>query len=98
LARDRLSVEDRREYDYLENIRSHNLSMIASAKDEGRFETEGIYESLLAEKERIITEREHIIAEKERLLAEREQIIARERAEKERVLAKLAALKNDERK
>ncbi|MDR2449942.1 MAG: hypothetical protein LBD52_08305, partial [Prevotellaceae bacterium] len=87
LARDRLSVEDRREYDYLENIRSHNLSMIASAKDEGRFE----YESLLAEKERII-------AEKERLLAEREQIIARERAEKERALAKLAALKNDERK
>jgi predicted transposase/invertase (TIGR01784 family) len=84
LARDRLSVEDRREYDYLEKIRSHNLSMIASAKDEGRFETEETYGAILAEKERII--------------AEKEQVIAHERAEKERALAKLAALKNEEHK
>jgi predicted transposase/invertase (TIGR01784 family) len=91
LARDRLSAEDRREYDYLEKIRSHNLSMIASAKDEGRFEIEDEYEPLLAEKDRII-------AERERLLAEQEQTIAQERAEKERLLAELAALKNDKRK
>jgi predicted transposase/invertase (TIGR01784 family) len=84
LARDRLSVEDRREYDYLEKIRSHNLSMIASAKDEGRFEIEDEYEPLLAEKDRII--------------AEQEQTIAQERAEKKRLLAELAALKNDKHK
>ena len=91
LARDRLSAEDRREYDYLEKIRSHNLSMIASAKDEGRFEVEDEYEPLLAEKDRVISE-------KDRLLAEQEQTIAQERAEKKRLLAELAALKNDKRK
>ncbi|MDR0691724.1 MAG: Rpn family recombination-promoting nuclease/putative transposase [Prevotellaceae bacterium] len=91
LARDRLSAEDRREYDYLEKIRSHNLSMIASAKDEGRFEVEDEYEPLLAEKDRVISE-------KDRLLAEQEQTITQERAEKDRLLAELTALKNDERK
>jgi predicted transposase/invertase (TIGR01784 family) len=100
LARERLSPEDRREYDYLEKIRSHNLSMIASAKFEGRFEAE----EFIAEKERVIkekdqviaqerVEKERIVAEKDQVIAEKDQALAQERAEKERLLAELAALK-----
>ena len=70
--------------------------MIASAKDEGRFEVEDAYEPLLAEKDRVIAEKERLLVEKERLLAEREQTLAQERTEKERALAKLAALKKDQ--
>jgi predicted transposase/invertase (TIGR01784 family) len=121
LARERLSPEDRREYDYLEKIRSHNLSMIASAKFEGRFEAKALIaekdqiiaqeriekeriaaekDQALAEKERIVAEKdqalaekEQALAEKERIVAEKDQALAQERAEKERLLAKLASLK-----
>jgi predicted transposase/invertase (TIGR01784 family) len=63
LARDGLTVEERREYDYLQDIRSENLSMIASAKDEAAVE----FEEVLAEKDKTIA---HERAEKERILAE----------------------------
>ena len=74
MDRDQLTVAERREYDYVQDIRSHNLSMIASAKDEGRFEVEDKYEPLLAEKDRVIAqeraEKEYLLTEKDRLLAE----------------------------
>jgi predicted transposase/invertase (TIGR01784 family) len=89
LVRDNLTPEERKEYDYLQNDRSHQLSMIASAKGEAWVEIE----QKLAEKDAAIAEKDAAIAEREAALAEKEAAIARERAEKEAALAELAALK-----
>ncbi|MDR1918152.1 MAG: hypothetical protein LBQ65_00720, partial [Tannerellaceae bacterium] len=86
LSRDKLSPEEREEYDYLQDIRSHELSMMASARDEAWIEVSQKYEPLLAEKDAVISEKDAAIAEKEAALA-------RERAEKEALAAKLATLK-----
>ncbi|MDR3188622.1 MAG: Rpn family recombination-promoting nuclease/putative transposase [Prevotellaceae bacterium] len=77
LARENLTVEEQREYDYLQRVRSENQSAFASAKDEGIMEGE-----LNARKKF------------EPIIVEQEQALARERAEKEALLAKLAALES----
>ncbi|MDR2120710.1 MAG: hypothetical protein LBP64_07525, partial [Tannerella sp.] len=59
---------------------SHSLSMMASSRDEAEF--------------KIRNELEPIIAEKDAIITEKDAVIARERAEKEALLAELAALKN----
>ncbi|MDR1918703.1 MAG: hypothetical protein LBQ65_03530, partial [Tannerellaceae bacterium] len=89
------------EYDYLQDIRSHELSMMASARDEAWIEVSQKYEPLLAEKDAVINEKEAainekdaVIIEKDAALAEKEAAIARERAEKEALAAELAALKS----
>ncbi|MDR1593160.1 MAG: hypothetical protein LBS43_01590 [Prevotellaceae bacterium] len=48
----------------------------------------------LEEKDKIISEKDTVIAEKDTVIAEKEAVIARERAEKEALIAKLAALEN----
>ncbi|MDR0682148.1 MAG: hypothetical protein LBG15_09935, partial [Dysgonamonadaceae bacterium] len=105
LDRDNLTSEERSDYDYLEQIRSENRSMIFTAKYEGEFEERKKREKVeaeLAEKEAELTKREAILvkerAEKERALAEKERALAekeRALAEKEALATELAALKAD---
>jgi predicted transposase/invertase (TIGR01784 family) len=85
LDRDKLSPDEKSEYDYLQRLRSEDLSAMASSNATGRYEARKEYEGVIAEKEAVITEKEAIITEKE-------AVIARERAEKETLLAEKAAL------
>jgi predicted transposase/invertase (TIGR01784 family) len=64
LDRDRLSAEERRAYEYSLNQRSHDLSMIASAKLEGKIE--GIEEGK-TEREKLAKDLETALAELARL-------------------------------
>jgi predicted transposase/invertase (TIGR01784 family) len=68
LDRDKLSPEERRTYDYVQMQRSHDLSMIASSKLEGRVEgrEEGRAEGR-AEREKLAKELETALAELARL-------------------------------
>ncbi|MDR1668023.1 MAG: hypothetical protein LBS03_10120 [Bacteroidales bacterium] len=51
----RLSLpEEKADYDYAKNEKSHNLSQIASAKETGRSEVEAKYSKALEEKDRKI--------------------------------------------
>jgi predicted transposase/invertase (TIGR01784 family) len=96
LAYDRLTEKERLEYAALCSERSHRLSMIASAKAEGREEIE----PLIAEKDAIIAaEREALAAEREAnaakdaaLAAERKANAAKDAA-LARALAELATLR-----
>jgi hypothetical protein len=75
LARDKLTPDERKAYDYLLNQRSHDLSMIASSKlegreegrieglEEGRIEREKLTEDLVKEREKL----EEALAELARL-------------------------------
>jgi predicted transposase/invertase (TIGR01784 family) len=96
LARDKLSSEERADYDRLLRIRSDNLSTIATAKYEGAFEEQEKREKVeakLAEKEQALAEKERALTEKEQALVEKEQALVKERAEKETLATELAALK-----
>jgi predicted transposase/invertase (TIGR01784 family) len=92
LDRDKLSPEEKAEYDYLERLRSEDLSAMASSNATGRFEARKEFEGIIAEKETLLAEKEAVIAreraDKEAAIAEN----ARERAEKETLLAEKAAL------
>ena len=68
LNRDKLSPEERRTYDYLQTQRSHDLSMIASSKLEGRIE--GREEGRKEGREEGRKEREKLAKELEAALAE----------------------------
>jgi hypothetical protein len=95
LDRDNLTSEERSDYDYLEQIRSENRSMIFTAKYEGEFEERKKREKAeaeLAEKEAELAEKETELAEKETELTKREAILVKERAEKERALAEKETL------
>jgi hypothetical protein len=87
LKRDNLTPEERREYDYLQRLRSENLSTIESSKLEGRLEGR--------EEGRI--ERERIVKELEREREEREREQKRFAEENERLLAEIARLKQKSR-
>jgi predicted transposase/invertase (TIGR01784 family) len=87
LDRDKLTPEERADYNYVQRLRSENLSTIATSKAEAREEVRREYEPLLAEKESALAEKDAALAEKETVIAEKETVIARERAEKEALLA-----------
>jgi predicted transposase YdaD len=78
LDRDRLSPKERKTYDYLQNIRSHELSMIASSKLEGREEgrEEGRIEGRKEGREEGRIEREKLEKDLEKLTKEHEAILA----------------------
>jgi predicted transposase/invertase (TIGR01784 family) len=95
---DKLSDEERREYEALRHDRSEKLSMVASAKAEGRFEgrMEGKmeatkqYEPIIAEKDAALAAERKALAEKDATLAEKDATLAAERkanAEKDAALA-----------
>jgi hypothetical protein len=86
LDRDRLSPKERKTYDYLQNIRSHELSMIASSKLEGR--EEGREEGRI-EREKLAKNLEKLAKALEKEQNER----AKEREEYEALLAELARLR-----
>ncbi|MDR1022413.1 MAG: hypothetical protein LBL94_03955, partial [Prevotellaceae bacterium] len=99
LQRENLTESERREYDYLQRIRSENRSAVASAIDVGKLEARNELLPIIAEKEQALaheraekererTEKERALAEKERALAEKE----RERTEKEQALARMEAM------
>jgi predicted transposase/invertase (TIGR01784 family) len=77
LDRDRLTPEEKKEYDRIMTLRSENLSTIATAKAEGREEGRKELEAALAEKEAALAEKERERAEKEALLAELAALKAR---------------------
>jgi predicted transposase/invertase (TIGR01784 family) len=92
LDRDKLSPEEKSEYDYLERLRSEDLSAMASSNATGRFEARKEFEGVIAEKETLLAEKDAVITEKEAVITEKDALIARERAEKETILAEKAAL------
>jgi predicted transposase/invertase (TIGR01784 family) len=93
LDSDKLTPEERADYDYVQRLRSENLSALATSKAEARVEVRREYEPLLAEKDAAIAEKDAAIAEKEAALAEKEAALARERAEKEAAIARERAEK-----
>jgi predicted transposase/invertase (TIGR01784 family) len=88
LAYEQLTSAERAEYDYLQNERSHKLSMVASARDEGMME--GRKEGITAARQ----EYEPIIAQQKATLAEKDAALAAERTALAQALAELDALKN----
>jgi predicted transposase/invertase (TIGR01784 family) len=104
LARDNLTPEEQKYYDYLLHIRSDNRSYFASARDEGRIEgrEEGREEGRIEGRIEGREEREKLEAElekerKEREERERELEREREEHEKERaaLLAQISRLKQN---
>jgi predicted transposase/invertase (TIGR01784 family) len=94
LAYEQLTPTERAEYDHLQNERSHKLSMVASAREEGIME--GIKEGETAtrkEYEPIIAHQKAAIAEKEADLAAERKVRAEKEAALAQALAELAALK-----
>jgi predicted transposase/invertase (TIGR01784 family) len=89
LAYEQLTDEERAEYATLWSERSHKLSMIASAKAEGREELE----PLLAEKDDALAKKDAALAKKDAALAEKDAALAEKDAALARALAELAALK-----
>jgi predicted transposase/invertase (TIGR01784 family) len=87
LEYNKLTDEEKSEYDSLKWERSHQISEYSSArlegKVEGRAEASKEYEGIIAKKDAALA----------RERAEKEAALARERAEKEAALAELAALK-----
>jgi hypothetical protein len=107
LARDNLSPEEKKDYDYLQSLRSEDLSAIASMKlegriegrEEGREEREKLAKEL--EKGREELEKERKERERERKEREREREgrekltneLEKERKERETLLAEIERLK-----
>jgi predicted transposase/invertase (TIGR01784 family) len=88
LDRDKLTREERSDYDYLQQIRSENRSMIFTARYEGEFEERKKREKAEAK----LAKKETELTKKETELAKKEAILVKERAEKERALAEKEAL------
>ncbi|MDR2448526.1 MAG: Rpn family recombination-promoting nuclease/putative transposase [Prevotellaceae bacterium] len=104
LDRDKLTPEERQTYDFLQAQRSHDLSMIASSKLEGRMEgiAEGREEGrrerekLAKEREKFAEEREKLAKKHEELAKEREKLAKKHEElakELEAALAELARLR-----
>jgi predicted transposase/invertase (TIGR01784 family) len=94
LVRDKLSEEERIEYDYFLNMRSKDLSDISTAKDDGRYEgLEEARKEIRIEREKrakvIEEEREKLVRNLEREREEREKLAK----EYEAALAELARLR-----
>ncbi|MDR1342548.1 MAG: hypothetical protein LBK18_04730, partial [Prevotellaceae bacterium] len=87
LQRENLTESERREYDYLQRIRSENRSTVASAIDVGKLEARNELLPIIAEKEQALA---HERTEKERERTEKERALARMEA----MAAELAALKS----
>ncbi|MDR2086021.1 MAG: Rpn family recombination-promoting nuclease/putative transposase [Dysgonamonadaceae bacterium] len=86
LDREKLTIEERRAYEYVLNQRSHDVSMIASSKLEGRIE--GLEEGRI-EREKLAKDVERLAKDLEKEREEREK----EREELEAALAELRRLK-----
>ncbi|MDR2813308.1 MAG: Rpn family recombination-promoting nuclease/putative transposase [Prevotellaceae bacterium] len=64
----RLSPKERAEYNYAQDIKSHNLSQIATAKAEGRSEVEKKYADVLKKKDKVLKEKDKVLKEKDKVL------------------------------
>ncbi|MDR0744223.1 MAG: hypothetical protein LBF05_07705, partial [Tannerella sp.] len=93
LEYNRLTPEERAEYDYLQDVRSHNLSMMASTKLVAQLEVEKKFEPIIAEKNAALAEKNAALAEKDAALAEKDAALAEKDAALARALAELDALK-----
>jgi predicted transposase/invertase (TIGR01784 family) len=82
----RLSPEEKTAYDSDREQRSHYLSQVASAKDEGRWEVEKEYSQRLAEKDRALEAKDRALEGKDRALEAQGKVLE----EKDRALARLA--------
>jgi predicted transposase YdaD len=94
LARDNLSPEEQKAYDYMQSQRSEDLSAIASMKLEGRIEGR---EEGREEREKLANELEKERKEREK---EREKLaneLEKERKERETLLAEIDRLKRNKK-
>jgi predicted transposase/invertase (TIGR01784 family) len=66
-----LSPEDKAEYDYEQNVRSHELSRLATAKYEVKFD----YEKIIEEKDKALSEQAKVLSELTKRIAELEQLL-----------------------
>jgi predicted transposase/invertase (TIGR01784 family) len=64
----RLSPEEKAHFDYEQDIKSHERSQIATAKDEGRFEVEEKYAQIIEEKDKTIEEQARELRKLKQLL------------------------------
>ena len=91
LAYEQLTPAERAEFDYLQNERSHKLSMVASARYDGWYDGREIarheYEPVIVHQKAALAEKDKALAEKDKALAEKDAALAQ-------ALAELAALKN----
>jgi predicted transposase/invertase (TIGR01784 family) len=71
----RLSAEEQADYDYEQNIKSHNLSQIASAKETGRSEVKAEYSKALKEKDKVIEEKDRALEEKDKKIEELKRLL-----------------------
>jgi predicted transposase/invertase (TIGR01784 family) len=105
LARDNLSPEEQKAYDYMQSQRSEDLSAIASMKlegiIEGREEGREEREKLANEREKLANELEKERKEREKERKEREKltnVLEKERKERETLLAEIDRLKQNKQK
>jgi hypothetical protein len=64
----RLSPEDRKSFDYLQNEQSHYRSELASARDEGEMKARKEFAKAIEERRKAIEERRKAIEEKDKLI------------------------------
>jgi predicted transposase/invertase (TIGR01784 family) len=85
----RLTKEEKSEYDYLQEQKSHLRSQAATAKDEGIYEgiekTEKKYSKIIEEKDKALEEKDKALEEKDKALEEERKM----REEKEKELVEL---------
>ncbi|MDR0705336.1 MAG: Rpn family recombination-promoting nuclease/putative transposase [Planctomycetaceae bacterium] len=96
LARDNLSPEEQKAYDYMQDQRSEDLSAIASMKLEGRIE--GREEGRIEGREEGREERKKLADELEKERKEREKERKEREKEREKLLAEIARLKQNNKK
>ncbi|MDR2814500.1 MAG: Rpn family recombination-promoting nuclease/putative transposase [Prevotellaceae bacterium] len=66
----RLSPEERAEYNYAKDVKSHNLSQIATAKAEGRSEVEKKYAEALKERDKALKKKDKVIEKQGKVIEE----------------------------
>jgi predicted transposase/invertase (TIGR01784 family) len=106
LAYEQLTPAERAEFDYLQNERSHKLSMVASARydgwydgrEEGREEGREVarqeYEPVIVQQKAVLDEKDAALTAERKALAEKDKILDAKDAALAQALAELAALKN----
>jgi predicted transposase/invertase (TIGR01784 family) len=93
----RLSPEEKAHFDYEQNVKSHERSQIATAKDEGRFEVEEKYAQTIEEKDKALEESKKAIEEKDKTIEEGKKALEESKKvieEKAQELEKLKRLLN----